>query len=405
MPRVYISGCAAVAEAAYGANVQVIAAYPITPQTAIVEALAKKVADGLLEAKTIPVESEHSALSAVAGAALVGARTFTATSSQGLALMHEVLPYAAGLRLPIVMAVVNRSLASPVTIFCDHQDSLPERDSGWVQIYVETAQEAFDHLVMAYKLAENPEVLLPVMVSLDGFFVSHAFEPVDIADVDSIREFVPHEEPKYPHIDLSNPKAFNAMAFPDYFEEFQRDKHVSMLKALHRLDDIYREFRARFGREYARLETYHTEDAEVVLFGMGSMMGTTREVVERLRSKGQRVGMARIICYRPFCIREVIEAARNAKAVGVLDRDISFGSGGILYQDVIQSLHNAGLILPTVNFIVGLGGRDVTQATIEKCFEALIRVADAGYTYRHIHWPDENAQLLSTWGVGDDSDS
>ena len=393
--RKFLTGALAVAEGARLARVQVVAAYPITPQTSIVETLARRVFEGSLPAQMIPVESEHSALSAVVGASLTGARAFTATSSQGLALMHEVLPYASGLRLPIVMAVANRSLASPVTIFTDHMDTLPERDSGWVQIYAESAQEAMDHILLGYRLAEDERVLLPVMVCMDGFFVSHTSEPVSVPEAGQADAFLPPPAPKYPHLDLDAPKVFNVMAFPEYFEEFLRDKHESCRRVLDVLPGLYDEFAAAFGRRYRTVDTYRTDDAEFVLFGMGSMMGTVKEVVDGLRERGRKAGAARIACYRPFDDAAVAAAVRGAKAVGVLDRDMSFGSGGVVYQDVLKSLHGAGMNLPTANFIVGLGGRDVSPATVEKCFAALEAGPSGGQTV----WADERTDLLKTWGV------
>jgi pyruvate ferredoxin oxidoreductase alpha subunit len=393
--RQFLTGALAVAEGAALARVQVVAAYPITPQTAIVESLARRVFGGSLKAEMIPVESEHSALSAVVGASLTGARAFTATSSQGLALMHEVLPYASGLRLPIVMAVANRSLASPVTIFVDHMDTLPERDSGWVQIYAETAQEAMDHILLGYRLAEDERVLLPVMICLDGFFVSHTSEPVSVPEAGRADAFLPPPAPKYPHLDVDAPKIFNVMAFPDHFEEFLRDKHESCRRVLEILPGLYEEFDTTFGRRYRTVDAYRTDDAEYVLFGLGSMMGTVKEVVDGLREQGKKVGAARIACYRPFDDAAVAAAVRGARAVGVLDRDVSFGSGGVVYQDVLKSLHGAGMALPTANFIVGLGGRDVSPATVEKCFAAL----EAGPSGGQAVWADERADLLKTWGV------
>ncbi|MDN5344051.1 MAG: pyruvate ferredoxin oxidoreductase alpha subunit [Clostridia bacterium] len=404
MTRCFISGSMAVAEAAQLAGVQVIAAYPITPQTGIVEALARKVATGLLGAEMIPVESEHSALSAVVGASLAGARAFTATSSQGLALMHEVLPYASGLRLPIVMAVANRSLASPVTIFNDHQDSLPERDSGWIQVYVENAQEAFDYLLIAYRVAEDAQVLLPFMVCLDGFSVSHTYEPVDIPAVELVNTFLPPFRANYPHLDLAEPKVFNVMAFPEHFEEFQRDKHESNRKVLGLLNEVYDHFARVFGRRRQNLEAYRVEDAELVLVGMGSMMGTVRGVVDDLRARGQKVGMVRMVCFRPLPVQEIQAVLQGAGAIGVLDRDVSFGAGGILYQDIARSMYNSqGKRVPAVNFIAGLGGRDVNPATIQKCFYRLASVASSGYitSAEELQWPDENEALLRAWGVGD----
>ena len=262
MKRSYISGCKAAAEAARLAKVDVVSAYPITPQTHVVEALSKDIYDGRLEAELVPVESEHSAMSVTVGAAMTGARAFTATSSQGLALMHEVLPYAAGLRLPIVMIVANRSVASPVTIFADHQDSLPQRETGLLQFYLQDCQEILDITLMAFKVAEDSRVLLPVMVCFDGFFLSHISETVLLPDIDMVSSFIPKRRTQTPILDVDNPKAFNVMAFPEYFEEFQRDKHESMLRAEKVFDEAAEEFEKLFGRKHKRLETYRTDDAE-----------------------------------------------------------------------------------------------------------------------------------------------
>jgi pyruvate ferredoxin oxidoreductase alpha subunit len=403
LTRVFISGTHAVAEAADLADVKVIAAYPITPQTSIVETLARKVSSGELKAEMVPVESEHSAMSTVVGASLAGARAFTASSSQGLALMHEVLPYASGLRLPIVMAIANRALASPVSIFNDQQDSLSQRDSGWLQFYVKNAQEALDFILIAYRLAEDPRVLLPVMVCMDGFSISHTSEPVEIPDRELVREFLPVFKANYPHLDLEDPKVFNVMAFPDHFEEFQRDKHESSRNVLAITGEVYGDFNRLFGRQYGNVEYYQASDAEVVLLGMGSMMGTVRDVVDALRAAGQKVGMARVASYRPFPVPEIRSALRSARTIGVLDRDISFGAGGILYQDVVRSLYNEPGSRPqAVNFIVGLGGRDVSHRIIRTCFERLFLASrkDALCTEEELQWPDENEKLLKTWEVG-----
>ncbi len=403
MTRVFMSGAHAVAEAVELADVKVIAAYPITPQTGIVETLAKKVSSGELKAEMVPVESEHSAMSAVVGASLAGARAFTASSSQGLALMHEVLPYASGLRLPIVMAIANRALASPVSIFNDQQDSLSQRDSGWLQFYVKNAQEALDYILIAYRLAEDPRVLLPVMVCQDGFSISHTSEPVSIPGRELVREFLPAFRANYPHLDLDAPKVFNVMAFPDHFEEFQRDKHESSRNVLAIVDEVYDDFNRLFNRKYSNVEYYQAGDAEVILLGMGSMMGTARDVVDALRAAGQKVGMARIASYRPFPVSEIRSTVSSAQVIGVLDRDISFGAGGILYQDVVRSLYNEPGPRPqAINFIVGLGGRDVSHRTIRTCFERLFLAShqDALCTEGELQWPDENDKLLETWGVG-----
>ncbi len=399
MNRRFISGTTACAEAARLARVQVVAAYPITPQTHIVEALTQYAYDGVLEAEMIPVESEYAAMSASVGASLVGARAFTASSSQGLALMHEILPYAAGLRLPLVMAVANRSVASPVTIFADHQDSLPQRETGFLQLYAESCQEILDLTLLAYRVAEDTEVLLPVMVCFDGFFLSHISEPVEVPGPEEALAFVPLREPAYPTLDLDRPKCFNVMAFPEYFEEFQRDKHESMLRAAGVFDRAAEEFAKTFGRKHERLKVYRVEDAEQVLVGLGSMMGTTRQVVDRLREQGRKVGMIGLLCYRPFPMAELSRHLAGGKTVGVLDRDLGYGSGGIVFQDVCRSLYNLADRGPAVNFILGLGGRDVTEDTIEACYDRLARLDrhQALPAGQEVFWPDENRDLLAAW--------
>lgn len=400
MTRKYISGCTAAAEAVKLAEVEVIAAYPITPQTHIVQSLAQDVFCGRLNAQFVAVESEHSAMSATVGASMTGARAFTASSSQGLALMHEVLHYASGLRVPIVMAIANRSLSSPVSIFVDHQDSLTQRETGFMQFYAETCQDIFDLILMAYKVAEHKDVLLPAMVCLDGFYLSHINEPVEIPEQTLVKKFLPKGQPNYPILDLESPKSFNAMAFPVHFEEFQRDKYISMHNAARIFDEAAIEFEAIFGRKHQRIETYCMDDAEYALIGLGSMMGTVKACVEQLRSQGKKVGLISIKSYRPFPVEEIAEAVRNCKGVGVLDRDVAYGTGGIVYQDVCRSLCNAKLDINICNFILGLGGRDVTIKTIGKCFEILEQNESGFRAGRDVFWPDENTELLSTWKVG-----
>lgn len=403
MKRSYISGCKAAAEAARLAQVDVVSAYPITPQTHVVEALSKDIYDGRLKAELVPVESEHSALSVAVGAAMVGVRAFTATSSQGLALMHEVLPYAAGLRLPIVMVVANRSVASPVTIFTDHQDSLPQRESGFLQFYLEDCQEILDLTLMAFKVAEDERVLLPVMVCFDGFFLSHISETVEIPDMKVVREFIPKSKTKTPILDVDDPKSFNVMAFPDFFEEFQRDKYECMGNAADVFDQASSRFEKLFGRKHNRLETYRTEDAQYIIVGLGSMMGTARVAVDELRSLGHLVGVAGIKCYRPLPIVELNQISENCRAIGVLDRDVAYGTGGVVYQDICRSLYNTSTKAAVLNFILGLGGRDVTVSTIKKCFTDLMaygpdRHPEAG---QDVLWPDENVPLWKAWKVGE----
>lgn len=403
MSRVYISGCSAAAEAAKLARIQVVAAYPITPQTHIVQTLSQEIFNGDLDAQFVPVESEHSAMSASVGASITGARAFTASSSQGLALMHEVLPYAAGLRLPLVMAIANRSVASPVTIFADHQDSLPQRETGFMQFYAESCQDIFDLTIMAFRVAEDARVLLPAMVCFDGFFLSHTSEPVEVGSPEEVDRFLPALVPHYPIMDLENPKSFNAMAFPEFFEEFQRDKYVSMEQASEVFDQAADEFEQIFGRRHNRLETYMAEDAEYLLIGLGSMMGTVRTCVKEMRKQGKKVGMVSIKSYRPFPVRELAEICSGAKAIGILDRDVAYGTGGIVYQDVCRSLKDTAGDKHLCNFILGLGGRDVTKNTIFKCYDQVASLADGSPATAggDVFWPDENTEVWNTWKVGE----
>lgn len=393
MSMQYIAGNSAAAEAVRLARVQVIAAYPITPQTDIVMKLSNDVFNGQLDAEFIPVEGEHSAMSAAVAASLAGTRVFTASSAQGLAYMNEVLFYAAGLRTPVVMVVANRSMTSPVTIFTDNQDSLPTRDTGFMQFYAETCQDILDLVLMCYRLAEDKRVLLPAMICADGFYLSHVMEPVDIPAQDDVDQFLPPNGLHYPHLDTKNPKLFNVMAFPEHFEEFARDRYNSMANGEQVFDEIADDFEKTFGRRHNRCETYRMEDAEYALIGLGSMMGTARVVIDQMREEGLKVGICSIKSYRPFPTVELREHLSNCKAIGVLDRDVGYGSGGIIYLDVCRALvHHC----PTIkNFILGLGGRDVTTSTINQCFMTLMGQTDSPEA--EIYWPDENLEIWNVW--------
>ncbi len=401
MTRSYVSGCKAAAEGARLAGVEVVAAYPITPQTSIVEELASAIANGRLAAEMIHVEGEHSAMSACIGACAVGARAFTATSAQGLAMMNEPLFMAAGLRFPIVMALVNRSLVAPNTIFCDHQDSLSARDTGWLQFYCETCQEVLDTMLVAYRVAEDPRVLLPAMVCLDGFFLSHLYEPVEVPSVEQARAFLPPLEPHFPTLDPAEPRLLNVLVPPEYYTEFEYDKHQSSIRALEVLAEAFDAFEAQFQRRYAPVEAYRTSDAELILVAMGSMVGTAREAVDRARAGGMRAGLLKIKVFRPFPAAEVCEHLAHARAVGTVDRNISFGSTGALYQEVARCLYGSGAGHPELmDFIAGLGGRDVSLQT----FAGVLKKLDAGWggdaAKPAVIWADANRELLDTWGIG-----
>ncbi|ABR54720.1 pyruvate flavodoxin/ferredoxin oxidoreductase domain protein [Methanococcus vannielii SB] len=354
-----ITGTSAAAEAAKLADVDVIAAYPITPQTTCVEKLAEFVSNGELDAEYIKVESEHSAMSACIGSSAAGARTFTATSSQGLALMHEVLFSAAGMRVPIVMMNANRALSSPINIWNDQQDSLAERDSGWIQIYAEDNQEVLDSVIQAFKIAENENVLLPVMVNLDGFILTHTVEPVTLPKQENVLEFIGTYEPKHAYLDPKKPITQGALGDPNYYMETKYAIEMAMKNAEKVIVDVHDEFKEKFKRGYGNglIECYNLEKAETVIVAMGSICGTIKDVIDAKKKEGKEIGLLKIRCFRPLPIEMIKDALKNAKNIAVLDKSISLGMNkGIVYVDVVSSLKNK----KTVNYIVGLGGRDIT---------------------------------------------
>lgn len=350
--------------ASYGAKLaraQVIAAYPITPQTSVIEKLAALCADGELDARFIKVESEHSAMAACIGASATGARAFTATSGQGLLLMHEVVHWAAGARLPIVMAVINRAVAPGWNIWTDQNDTLSQRDTGWMQFYCEGNQEVLDTIIQAYKVAE--QVLLPAMVILDAFVLSHTSEIVDIPDQALVDEYLPPYEPPY-RLNVNDPHAFGGLAAPGEYMEFRYKMQRAMEEAKKVAREADEEFGRLFGRRYGLVEGYRLDDAEVVLVTSGTVASTSRDVVDDFRERGIKVGMLKIRLFRPFPAEEVRESLRKARKVAVIDRNISFGHGGIFAQEIKSVLYNAGLRTPLFGFIAGLGGRDVTPQLI-----------------------------------------
>lgn len=354
----------AVAEAARLAKPQVIPVYPITPQTTISEYLAQYVADEKIDAKYIKVESEHSAISASVGASGAGVRVFTATSSQGLMLMHEILFAAAGMRTPIVLADANRAISSPLNIWNDQQDSIAQRDSGWLQIYVENAQEALDTTLMAFKISENPEVLLPSMVCLDGFILTHTVEPVEIPEQEDVDEFLPPYKPEHSYLDPNEPMSVGTLADPDYYLEARHDMQVAMEKSLPIIEKTCKEFSEKFGRNYGLIETYETEDADIIFVAMGSICSTLRVMVQRLRAAGEKVGLLKVRAYRPFPVEAIDEAVKDCEKLAVIDKNISFGIGGALYSDIKAKIHKEAY-----GFIAGLGGRDITPESIMEIYE------------------------------------
>jgi len=378
MTIVGLTGDEAVAYAVKQSRVDIVAAYPITPQTIIVERFSKYVADGEVQTGYVCVESEHSALSACIGASLTGARVFTATSSQGLALMHEMLYVASGLRCPIVMGVANRALSAPINIHGDHSDMMGSRDSGWVQIYAENAQEAYDWTLQAFKLAEDKDVQLPVSVNLDGFIITHCMEGVDTLEDEAVSQFLQTRKPLFT-VDPEKPITVGALCFTDYYYEFKRQQVEAMQNARGVLDKVCKEYKGVAGRHYGVLETFGMEDAEAAVICLGSTAGTAREVARKLRAQGRKVGVVKLWLYRPFPNEDVGAALGHVKAVAVFDKAISFGARyGALCSDVVSALHTLKECPKIFNVVFGLGGRDVQPADIELVFNEALEAAKTG---------------------------
>lgn len=369
----FVSGDEAVALAVRQAKPQVISAYPITPQTIVVERLSDYVEDGSLDAQYLYVESEHSAMSSCLGAAAMGARTFTATSSQGLMYMAECLPYASGSRYPIVMMDANRSIATPWSIYGDQRDTLSQLESGWIQLYVQDAQEAYDTIFQAYKLAEDTDVLLPVMVNLDGFVLTHTYELLQmISDADA-DAYIPHK-PYINALDLKNPKASSITAGPLYNMEFRYQQHTATKNAAKKIKAINEEFSKKFGRSYGNgmVEAYQCDDADVVLITLGSVAGTARCTVDKMRAEGKKVGLLRIRCMVPFPAEDVAQYVGKAKAIGVLEKNLNFGYEGTVMSEVNSALKQAGITAPSAGYVGGLGGRSISKEDIEGIYTDLL---------------------------------
>lgn len=378
--------------AAWGARLsraEVIAAYPITPQTIIVEKLAQFVSDGDLKAEYLHVESEHSAMAACIAASQIGARAFTATSSQGLLLMHELLHWASGARTPIVMANVNRALAPPWSVWVEHTDMMSQRDTGWIQFYAESNQEVLDTILICYKLCEDKEIQLPAMVGLDAFYLSHTSEIVDIPDQELVDKFLPKYEAQYP-IDIENPLSVGSLSMPhQWYPEFRYKIYKAMERVIPRLYQIEEEFYKQFGRRYTGpLELYNTEDAEVVLIISGAAAGTVKETVDILRKNGAKVGAIRLRMFRPFPKEELVKALSNVSFVGVIDRSFSFGHEGAMFSEIKASLYGKKISPPIKNYIVGIGGRDITTDTIKKIFDNCFNCLKNNKIGTHVEWVD-----------------
>lgn len=376
--------------AAYGAKIsraEVIAAYPITPQTSVVEKIAEFVSSGEMKAKYIKVESEHSAMAACIAASNTGARTFTATSSHGLLLMHEMLHWASAARLPIVMVNVNRALGPPWSVWADHTDSFAQRDTGWMQFYCMNNQEVLDTVIQCYKLGEQNDILLPSMISLDAFYLSHTVEPVEIPEQELVDEFLPPFDPPY-KLDVNNPYGFGSLSMPtDWYMELRYLIAEAHEKALERVEKVNKEFANSFGRSYDFIDCYKCDDAEVVLLSVGTVASTAREVVDKLRNEGEKVGFARLRIFRPFPVNALRELGRRVKFLGVMDRCFTFGYEGPLFTEIKGALYKLGKKPLIKNYIIGIGGRDITMVHVEKLYRDAYTVIEKGLGLE-VEWID-----------------
>lgn len=369
----FLNGNEAVAYGVKLSRPNVVAAYPITPQTKAVEKISAFVQNGELDCEYMHVESEHSAMACSIGASSVGARTFTATSSQGLLYMAECLPYASGARLPIVMMNANRSLATPWNIYGDQMDTMFLLNAGWIQIFVEDAQEALDVTIQSFKVAEHESVMAPVMINLDGFVLTHTYEKVHIPTQESIDQFLPPFRPANHMMNDENPMSMCITAGNQHNMEFKIKQHKDLFNAFKVIESVDQAYAEQFGRRYGGvLEGYRHEDAEVLLLTTGSVTGTARVVVDQMRTEGKRVGLIKLRVVRPFPVSQLVEAIKSAKAVGIVDKNISFGYEGTIYTNVNSALLQMGMKTETFNFIGGIGGRDITKEDIELMFNQLI---------------------------------
>jgi pyruvate ferredoxin oxidoreductase alpha subunit len=394
-----LNGDEAVALAAKQCDVDVVAAYPITPQTIIVEKFSEYVANGEVKTEFVCTESEHSALTACLAASLTGARTFTASASAGLALMHEMLFVTSGCRAPVVMAIANRALSAPLNIHGDQSDSMAERDSGWIHIYVESSQEAYDSVIQAFKIAEDVDVSLPIIVGLDGFTLSHSLENVDVLAEDNVKQFVgerqlpkviTHEGKTAPlKLDPENPMTMGPIAFPNYYFEFKRQQQEGMKNALKRIQEVNSEYSKLTGRSYGNglIDAYKLEDAEIAVVCVGSTCGTLRVVVDELRQEGIKAGLLRLRTFRPLPVEDLRKALAKITAIAVMDKSMSFGGlGGAVFSEIRHALYDEKQHPPIVNYIYGLGGRDTSPRELRGVFEELMRIAKTGHEEKQVNY-------------------
>jgi len=385
MTKKVVTGNYAAAYGAMRARVKTVAAYPITPQTFIVEHISEFINNGELECAYMEVESEHSAMSACVSASATGVRTFTATSSQGLALMHEILPIASGLRLPVVMAVVNRAIAAPINIWVEHNDIMPERDSGWIQVFCDNNQEVHDMVLQAFRIAEDKRVSLPFAVNLDAFILSHTVEPVDLSEIDEADKFVPKYVPPSPTLDSADPRAVGVFVPPEYMMEARWNMDKAMREVPKVVEEVNSAFAKQFGRNWGgMIDPYMVDDAEAVLVTLGTASSTAHEVVDELRASGKKVGLVKLRFWRPYPTEQIRNIVGKAKAVGVFDRAVSYGVGGPSYIELKNAAY--GLNIPVMDFIGGLGGKDVSSADIRFIYERLLETARSGKVKKDITW-------------------
>ncbi|MFN4245580.1 MAG: pyruvate ferredoxin oxidoreductase [Brevinematia bacterium] len=368
--RKSLTGAQAAAEAMRQVDLDVVAAYPITPQTPIVQEYAQFVSDGIVKTEMIQVESEHSAMSAAVGAAASGARASTATSSQGLAFMWEIVAIASSMRLPIVMNLVNRAISGPLNIHCDHSDAMAMRDLGWIMMFSENPQDVYYNNILAFRIAEDPRVFLPVAVNQDGFITSHCVEAVDVFEDEFVKEFVGSNRYPYTLLDFENPISVGEWAMPSHYFEFRVSVQKAMENSVEVIKEVFEKFYQSTGVKFDLFEGYKTEDAEIVFVSMNSTSGTVKHIVNKLREKGNKVGSINVRIYRPFVIGEFVKLIPSAKFIAVLDRALSFGTtGSPLYQDITSGLFGMKKQLLANNYVYGLGGRDITDEDVFEIYD------------------------------------
>lgn len=382
MLKTRMSGNEAVAHAIRQINPDVMPAFPITPSTEIPQFVASMIANGEIDTEFIPVESEHSSMSAAIGSSAAGARTLTATSSCGLAFMWEVLYVAASSRLPIVMAVVNRGLTGPLNINAEHSDSMGARDSGWIQIYAENNQEVYDNFLQAYRIAEHPDVKLPVMICQDGFITSHAVENITLWDDEKMKKFVGEYDPKHYLLREDEVMAVGPYAASNYCMEAKKAQAEAMKRAKQVILDVAAEFASVTGQSYGFFEEYRLKDAEYAVVAIGSVCGTAKDAIDAMREKGLRAGLLKIRVFRPFPAQEIAEALKNCRAIAVMDRAEGYNAvGGPLGAEVMAALYRAKAGAEVVNIMYGLSGRDVRVEDIEELFDNLVKLGDGEQVY------------------------